>query len=82
MRSKDTIEFLGLWEQLNNTNFKYLEFEGVKNQAGANAFTMSPKAIILIVIVVFTLDFVGVSNRFCSLFFKFSDIYNRSMGLE
>ncbi|MEZ3454436.1 MAG: KilA-N domain-containing protein [Oscillospiraceae bacterium] len=42
MRSKDTIEFLGLWEQLNNADFKPLEFEGFKNEAGANAFTMSP----------------------------------------
>ncbi len=43
MRSKDTIEFLGLWEQLNNSDFKPLEFEGFKNEAGANAFTMSPQ---------------------------------------
>ena len=43
MRSKDTIEFLGLWEQLNNADFKPLEFEGFKNEAGANAFTMSPQ---------------------------------------
>ena len=43
MRNKDTIEFLGLWEQLNNSDFKPLEFEGFKAQAGANAFTMSPK---------------------------------------
>ena len=43
MRSKDTIEFLGLWEQLNNENFKPLEFEGFRNEAGANAFTLSPK---------------------------------------
>jgi hypothetical protein len=43
MRNKDTIEFLGLWEELYNPNFKPLEFEGFKNQAGANAFTMSPK---------------------------------------
>ncbi|MBQ8780689.1 MAG: KilA-N domain-containing protein [Oscillospiraceae bacterium] len=43
MRAKDTIEFLGLWEQLNNPNFKPLEFEGFKNEAGANAFTLSPK---------------------------------------
>lgn len=42
MRSKDTIEFLGLWEQLNNVDFNPLEFEGFKNEAGANAFTMSP----------------------------------------
>jgi len=43
MRSKDTIEFLGLWEQLNNENFKPIEFEGFRNEAGANAFTLSPK---------------------------------------
>lgn len=43
MRSKDTIEFLGLWEQLHNINFKGVEFDAFRNQAGANAFTMSPK---------------------------------------
>ena len=43
MRNRDVIEFLGLWESLHNTDFKPLEFEGFKNQAGANAFTMSPK---------------------------------------
>ena len=37
------IEFLGLWVRLHNTDFKPLEFEGFKKQAGANAFTMSPK---------------------------------------
>lgn len=37
------IEFLGLWEGLHNPGFKPLEFEGFRNQAGANAFTMSPK---------------------------------------
>ena len=43
MRNRDVIEFLGLWEKLHNPNFKPLEFEGFKKQAGANAFTMSPK---------------------------------------
>ena len=43
MRNRDVIEFLGLWERLHNTDFKPLEFEGFKKQAGANAFTMSPK---------------------------------------
>ena len=42
LRSKDTIEFLGLWEQLNNPNFKPVEFDGLRNAAGANAFTLSP----------------------------------------
>lgn len=43
MRNRDVIEFLGLWERLHNPDFKLLEFEGFKKQAGANAFTMSPK---------------------------------------
>lgn len=43
MRTRDVIEFLGLWEQFNNPGFNPLEFEGVRNAAGANAFTMSPK---------------------------------------
>ena len=43
MRNRDVIEFLGLWEKLHNPNFNPLEFEGFREQAGANAFTMSPK---------------------------------------
>ena len=43
MRNRDTIEFLGLWESMNNPNFKPVEFDGFKKEAGANAFTMSPK---------------------------------------
>ena len=42
MRSKDTLEFLGLWEQLHNSTFKGVEFDTFRNQAGSNAFTMSP----------------------------------------
>lgn len=42
MRSKDTIEFLGLWEQLHNSSFKGVEFDTFRNQAGSNTFTMSP----------------------------------------
>lgn len=43
MRNRDTIEFLGLWEQLNNPEFNPVEFDGFRNASGANAFTMSPK---------------------------------------
>lgn len=43
MRSRDVIEFLGLWETLHNPGFNLLEFEGVKSHAGSNAFTLSPK---------------------------------------
>ena len=42
MRVKNTLEYLGLWEKLNNLNFKGVEFDSFRNQAGSNAFTMSP----------------------------------------
>jgi hypothetical protein len=43
MRNRDTLEFLGLWESFHNPDFKPLEFEGFRSQAGLNAFTISPK---------------------------------------
>jgi hypothetical protein len=43
MRSRSTIEFLGLWEKLSNPNFKPLEFERFKNEAGSNYFVLSPQ---------------------------------------
>lgn len=43
MRSKNTIEFLGLWENLNNPDFKGVEFDHFKTEAGYNSFTLSPK---------------------------------------
>jgi len=43
MRSRSTIEFLGLWEKLNNPGFKPLEFERFKNEAGSNYFVLSPQ---------------------------------------
>ena len=42
LRSKTTIEFLGLWEYINNPFFKGVEFDSFKNEAGSNSFTMSP----------------------------------------
>lgn len=42
LRNRDTIEFLGLWESLHNSDFKPVEFDGFRKQAGLNAFTMSP----------------------------------------
>jgi hypothetical protein len=42
MRLRSTIEFLGLWEILNNPNFKLVEFDQFKIEAGANAFVLSP----------------------------------------
>lgn len=43
MRNRNTIEFLGVWETLYNPDFKPLEFEGFRKQAGLNAFTLSPQ---------------------------------------
>ena len=43
MRNRNTIEFLGIWEQLNNPKFKPLEFEGFRNKAGLNSFVLTPK---------------------------------------
>ena len=42
MRNRNTIEFLGIWETLYNPTFNPLEFEGIRAEAGLNAFTMSP----------------------------------------
>jgi hypothetical protein len=43
MRTRSTIEFIGLWEQLHNPNFKSIEFDAFKNEAGSNSFTLTPK---------------------------------------
>lgn len=43
LRVKNTIEFLGLWESINNPNFKGVEFDSFRKEAGTNAFTLSPQ---------------------------------------
>ncbi|HII15698.1 MAG TPA: KilA-N domain-containing protein [Nanoarchaeota archaeon] len=43
MRNRNTIEFLGIWERINNRHFKPLEFEGFRKQAGLNSFVLTPK---------------------------------------
>ena len=43
MRTRSTIEFLGLWEHLNNPDFKLVEFDQFRNEAGANHFVLSPQ---------------------------------------
>mgnify|MGYP004648598749 CR=1 FL=1 len=43
MRSRNTIDFLGLWEELNNPNFNRVEFDTVKGETGTNAFVMTPQ---------------------------------------
>lgn len=43
LKNKDTVLFLGVWEQINNPNFNSPEFEGIKNEAGRNSFYLSAK---------------------------------------
>ena len=43
MRVRNTVEYLGLWEQIHNQTFKLVEFERLKNEAGTNAFVLSPQ---------------------------------------
>jgi len=43
LRNKNTIEFLGIWEEMYNSDFNSLEFEGIKNEAGLNRFILSVK---------------------------------------
>lgn len=43
MRNRNTIELLGFWETIYNADFKPLEFEGFRKQAGLNSFVMTPK---------------------------------------
>ncbi len=42
MRNRNTLEFIGLWEILNNSNFNRVQFDTFRNEAGLNRFTMTP----------------------------------------
>ena len=43
LRNRNTIEFLGIWEQLNNPSFNPIEFDGIRKQAGLNSFILTAK---------------------------------------
>ena len=43
MRNRNKVEFIGLWETLNNPNFKPVEFDTFRKQAGLNSFNLTPK---------------------------------------
>ena len=43
MRNRNTLEFIGLWEALNNLNFNRVQFDTFRNEAGLNRFTMTPQ---------------------------------------
>ena len=57
MRSRDTVEFLGVWEELHNPNFKRAEFDTFKEQAGTHRFVISPEKWINIT------NAVGIINK-------------------
>jgi len=43
LRNRNTVEFLGVWERLNNPDFNPVEFDGIKKEAGLNSFVLTPK---------------------------------------
>jgi hypothetical protein len=43
MRTRSTIDFLGIWEKINNPSFKGVEFDSFRNEAGTNSFVLSPQ---------------------------------------
>src|SRR3984885_1762217 len=43
LRNRNTIEFLGVWEQLNNVGFNPIEFDGIRRQSGLNSFVLTAK---------------------------------------
>ena len=57
LRNRNTIELLGFWEIMYNPNFKPLEFEGFRKQAGLNSFVLTPKKWIE------TTDAIGIISR-------------------
>ncbi|MDZ7876188.1 MAG: KilA-N domain-containing protein [Saprospiraceae bacterium] len=42
MRARNTVQFLGTWETINNPDFNRIEFDAVKSDSGTNAFSLSP----------------------------------------
>jgi len=43
MRNRNTVEFIGLWETLHNSDFKPVEFDTFRKQSGLNSFNLTPK---------------------------------------
>lgn len=57
MRNRNTLEFLGIWEQMHNPDFKGVEFETFKKEAGLNSFSLTPKKWIS------TTQAIGIQSR-------------------
>ena len=71
MRNKDVISHLGLWESINNENFKGVEFDAFKNEAGSNKFRISPQRWIK---ETNAIGMISKSGRYDSGTFAISDI--------
>ena len=76
LRNKNTIEFLGIWEEIYNPNFNSPEFEGIKNMAGLNRFIMSVKQWIEII----TISILMLSEKI--LFLKNSHLIKQVQFLQ
>ena len=79
LRSRDIVEFLGLWESLHNPNFKRTEFDTFKKDAGTNAYTFSIKE--------WNESLLGIgiitkSGRYGGGIFAHSDIALAILGLD
>ena len=70
MRRVDTLEYLKLWEQINNDNFNPTDFEGFKSKPEENAFTISPKKWMRLRS---TLEFLGLWEKINNPSFKGSN---------
>lgn len=57
MRNRNTLEFLGAWEQMHNPNFKGVEYQTFKNESGRNSFSMTPRKWIT------ATDAIGIESR-------------------
>ncbi|MBI2074607.1 MAG: KilA-N domain-containing protein [Candidatus Levybacteria bacterium] len=71
MRNRDTIEFLGIWERINNPNFKPIEFDGLIKEAGLNSFSLTPKRWVLSVNAI---GIIAKSGRYGGGTFAHKDI--------
>jgi len=67
MRSQNSIEFPGLWEQLNNPDFKGVEFDSFIHESGSNAFTLSPQKWISATNAIGIISKSGKYGSFCVL---------------
>jgi len=71
LRNKNTIEFLGIWEEMYNPDFNSPEFEGIKNEAGLNRFVLSVKLIFFLEKSAMHLKNIRIKNRMKNNLFRY-----------